>query len=319
MGSQREAETTYDLYGLSVRTELPLAAPAGSRRPDIEVLLGDVKPIPHEPPLGEHLVIHRLGQVSGHAVTRDDDGYVHRVFGICDARISADLRTIVIDSDPQAGRELLSIFLGGSILAVALQLRGAFVLHASAVEIDGRVAAIVGATGRGKSSLAALLCARGAAFVTDDVLVCDRETSMCQPGGCEIRVRPQARPIADLFPLAEVTRSADDRLIVARRPPSGPRPLGSVFFPRLAPELRSVKVDRIRPVEALTELIRAPRTAGWTAADLLDTYFRGSAAIVRRVEALTVTVPWDPEFRTDLAGQLTEAVTAAIARAEVSR
>ena len=66
-------------------------------------------------------------------------------------------------------------FLVGRILPWAAVLRGHEAFHASAVAVRGRAAAFVGATGAGKTSLAVQLVARGADFVTDDVLSLSRE------------------------------------------------------------------------------------------------------------------------------------------------
>jgi len=56
------------------------------------------------------------------------------------------------------------------VLPLACVLQGVEVLHASAVAVDGGVIALVGGSGQGKSTVAAALIARGAAFVTDDAL-----------------------------------------------------------------------------------------------------------------------------------------------------
>jgi hypothetical protein len=61
-------------------------------------------------------------------------------------------------------------FLIGQVLPLVAVLRGLEVFHASAVASCGRVAAFVGDSGAGKSSVAAHLVLRGASFVTDDVL-----------------------------------------------------------------------------------------------------------------------------------------------------
>ena len=61
-------------------------------------------------------------------------------------------------------------FLVAQVLPFAALLQGVEVLHASGVVLHGRVVAIVGASGAGKSSVALNLVLRGAGFFTDDVL-----------------------------------------------------------------------------------------------------------------------------------------------------
>lgn len=82
----------------------------------------------------------------------------------------------------QAGRRLtvhpvagatdreLRIGILGAGLGVILQQRGVLALHASAVRIEGGVAAFLGAKGMGKSTTAAALYHRGHPLFTDDVL-----------------------------------------------------------------------------------------------------------------------------------------------------
>ena len=77
-----------------------------------------------------------------------------------------------VDVEVLAGTEerLLRLPLLGTVMAAVLHQRGFLVLHASAVSVDGQVAALVGHKGWGKSTTAASLYARGHALVTDDIL-----------------------------------------------------------------------------------------------------------------------------------------------------
>lgn len=88
-------------------------------------------------------------------------------------------------------------FLVGRVLPWAAVLRGHEVFHASAVEIGGAAVAFVGETGAGKTSLAIQLVARGAEFVTDDVLALDRGGQggrlRAHPGAAIASVRPAER------------------------------------------------------------------------------------------------------------------------------
>ena len=60
----------------------------------------------------------------------------------------------------------------GPVLAIICYLRGALPLHASALRIGHRVAAIAGRSGAGKSTLAAALARRGHTLITDDICAC---------------------------------------------------------------------------------------------------------------------------------------------------
>ena len=61
-------------------------------------------------------------------------------------------------------------YLLGPILGLLLRLRGTTCLHASAVNIDGRAVAFVGAAGTGKSTTAAAFARRGFAVLSDDIV-----------------------------------------------------------------------------------------------------------------------------------------------------
>lgn len=63
------------------------------------------------------------------------------------------------------------LYLLGSAMGLLLHQRGLLPLHAGAVEIDGRAIAFMGASGTGKSTLAAWFHDRGHGFLADDVLV----------------------------------------------------------------------------------------------------------------------------------------------------
>jgi hypothetical protein len=60
----------------------------------------------------------------------------------------------------------------GPVLAIICYLRGALPLHASALRIGNRAAAVAGRSGAGKSTLAAALARRGHRLITDDICAC---------------------------------------------------------------------------------------------------------------------------------------------------
>src|SRR3954468_14330500 len=150
-----------------------------------------------------------------------DDGWpAERATRVLEERFGRDVPDRTIDTHPRAGYRLYARhfglarlspsgarilcsppdvapwrwqrFLVGRILPWAAVLRGLEVFHASAVAVDGRALAFVGPTGAGKTSVAVRLVARGARFLTDDVLALDdvHGAVRAHPGAAIASVRP---------------------------------------------------------------------------------------------------------------------------------
>jgi len=79
-------------------------------------------------------------------------------------------REILVDAAPHTDASVLRLYLLGPALAIALHQRGWLILHASAVDLGGRVVAFLGGSGWGKSTLAAMLQQRGHPLVADDFI-----------------------------------------------------------------------------------------------------------------------------------------------------
>ncbi|MHB1223318.1 MAG: phosphoenolpyruvate carboxykinase (ATP) [Gemmatimonadaceae bacterium] len=91
-------------------------------------------------------------------------------------------RRIVWRSDSHEGEELARFDLLGRVLPLALHRGGSLSLHGSAVATPAGAVLLLGAKGRGKSTLALTLAQRGAPLLTDDVAVVE-----CSGTGCEVR------------------------------------------------------------------------------------------------------------------------------------
>ncbi|TGS12885.1 serine kinase [Mesorhizobium sp. M2E.F.Ca.ET.209.01.1.1] len=80
-----------------------------------------------------------------------------------------------IDVDPAPGVDdpLLAFPLLGPVMALALHQRGLLVLHASAIEVDGKSVIFMGDKGAGKSTTAGAMIRAGHRLLTDDVVALD--------------------------------------------------------------------------------------------------------------------------------------------------
>jgi hypothetical protein len=80
---------------------------------------------------------------------------------------------VTVEPAPEAEVARLSAILTGPIQAVLWHQRGLLPLHASVIGIDGQAVALCGHSAAGKSTLAAVLAARGHAVIADDIGLID--------------------------------------------------------------------------------------------------------------------------------------------------
>jgi hypothetical protein len=162
-------------------------------------------------------------------------------------------------------------YLIGPILGTVLRLRGATVLHACAINVNGRAIAVLGDAGAGKSSLAATFAQRGYPILTDDLVALDDQNGAfkIQPGHTWIMVPPETVQVlygaADALPQA-LPPWPKRRLDLTREGYHHQReslPLSAVYL--LGQRSRSARapfVRRVRPRRALLTLLansNAPR------------------------------------------------------------
>src|SRR5271156_6346684 len=128
-----------------------------------------------------HPVQVRLGAVANHlpgAVELDPDcfatptQYLLNIQGVARYLVCGG-REIVVDLAASAPALDVRGYLLGSIFVVLCQQRGLLPLHASAIAGKSGVAAFLGNSGQGKSTLAAHLAQRGFRVLADDVCLID--------------------------------------------------------------------------------------------------------------------------------------------------
>jgi hypothetical protein len=109
-------------------------------------------------------------------VGRDGDDLVAEWIGIgrlVVGRDGSDPRFSAVDGAEAAGVEKIR---RGIVALLLRHLRGELGIHGAAFTVDGRVAVVVGASGRGKSTLAAYACTqRSASLVADDAVAIERD------------------------------------------------------------------------------------------------------------------------------------------------
>lgn len=317
-------EHWYRAHGLVICSEVELALPPGppaSGIPDLVLRCGAQRTIPSEDPPG--CLLATLTGPDGtvrYSLARERDRAVLRYPGLCEFVGDPDLADITVALHPGADPGLIPVLAAGALVAVHLKLRHELVMHASAVQLDGRALAFVGASGMGKSTLAAVLCRNGCGLVSDDVLRVDLTDSTLvrvHSGSTENRLRISARELAGTAASDAVRPTADGRL--ALRPPTvagDPLPLAACVVPRPTRKVVDVAVQRLPASQALLRMIQFPRVVGWCEPASAACEFQALADLVERVPIFEALVPWGPPFRPEVLAGLLEAVAGSAPRME---
>lgn len=316
----------YRAHGLVVSSELELPLPPGSPAsgtPDLALRWGSDRPVTScEPPGSRIAELRGAGGVVFYSLGGDGERTVLRYPGLCEFVGDRHLACVTVHAHPGMDRGLVVVLAAGTLLAVHLMLRGELVLHASAVRLDGHAVAFVGASGMGKSTLAAALCGHGCALVTDDVLRVDpTEAAVMRvhPGSTESRLRMNARRLADTSPRGATRPTADGRLALRPRTRvDGPLPLTACVVPLPSRKAEDVSVTRLTPTGALWRMVQFPRVAGWCEPASMDRTFQALADLVERVPVFEATVPWGPPFRPEVLSGLLDAVAGSASRIDTA-
>lgn len=184
--------------------------------------------------------------------------------------ISREPGSIEVDPEPGAGGPAVEEALLGPALVLALARRGIFVLHASAVLLQGEAIGFLGDSGAGKSTLARLLAEEGAALAADDLLAI-AEGPAALPHFPQLKLEPAAMTaIAGLSPRY---------------------PLRRLYALAPAPPEAEVASADLHPVGAASLLLRHTVAGRLFAADLLSAHFDFAVGIAGSLPLRRLTVP----------------------------
>ena len=302
--------------GLNFEAPFAIGDPSpDSSHADVTVRVVPRVPVVQEEP-GPVVAQFNLPSSAGYSVYAVRSKYVFRFHGLCEFEVSGDGRRVLCPPGPTCDEGLVQVLMAGTLAAWLLTLRGLAVLHGSAIRFGDTTVVVTGRSGLGKSTVAALCCAAGAKLVADDVVALRNDVRgvTCTGLGSELRLRPQAREIADLFspPLGETRLTADGRLAI--RPPRAAdehNVVSAVLIPRPVRDNQEVVTRRLEPTRAVMHLLANARIPGMVQPALQKSYFETVSALAASVPVLEARVPWGPPFATEVARALLIQVGAA--------
>ena len=305
----------YHLYGLRVYSEVALPAPiAQNTLPpyDIEVRWGEGKTISDCVPTGQILAKLVMGDGRGYTLTDTGIGYVLSFHQTCEFWIDHDLRSVRVHPFADVHPDMTALLFVGNVIACILTLAGECVLHASAVEMGNSALAFAGGSGMGKSTLAALLCANGARFITDDLLRLqpDGKDFRCFPGTGQLRLRQNAAALTDNFSVTARGTTPDGRIAVTMDGNRSTVPLGAIVIPHPSRHGKELKLQRLTLSMSLLYLMAFPRTQGLQQGKHLQRRLDSFGQIAAGIPIFKADIPWGLPFPRDFAHSLVRGVEA---------
>jgi len=299
---------TRRLYGLAVRSALPLPGPRTRARPDVELV----------PARGRDPWAGRV------AAGRDSpDWFVHRRLpggatfvrwrGLFEFVIGRDGRRIEWRRLPHATSEAFRSYLLSQVLSFALLARGREPLHASVVTGPGGAVGFLAGPGGGKSTLTAAFLQAGHRLVTDDLLALTGHGHgyRAELGVPRIKLYPRvARALLGARQGAGRPLNPETAKRILPLPRSrmarGAVPLTALYVLARGP---AVRVRRLAPGEALLALVGASFNTVEVDRRRLARQFAFAARLARAVPVCRVSYP----HRLSLLPRVREAILADVA------
>jgi hypothetical protein len=206
---------------------------------------------------------------------------------------------IVFAPESEASAEEVPIFILGTVFGILLHQREQIVLHASAVEVNGRAVAFCGSSGAGKSTLAAALAQRGYRLLTDDVCaitLSSKGAPMVHPDGRQLKLWAEAIEKLQLQHLrgARVSGRLEKFYVEPRRATNKPLPVGAIYMLREAVPSYRPGVEPTNVVDAAV-LLRNNAYRPLLVAPFKQTedYFHAAAQIASQAGFFILTRPRD--------------------------
>jgi hypothetical protein len=205
---------------------------------------------------------------------------------------------ILIDTAPSSDHDEVRAYLLGAVFGALCHQRGIIPLHASAIDVANGCIAFVGASGAGKSTMAAALAQRGHDIVADDecfLQLGTRGEVLAAPGVSYIRLLEDTRAALG-FPAVQQESQRHGKYFIPVNEPKNPmrsRPLRGVYQLHRIPN-GVTKVTRLRGAEAVEVLMQNVYPPNFAARlGYESNVFRVCAAAARDMPVFQLSRPHD--------------------------
>jgi hypothetical protein len=261
------------------------------------------------PEAGERPVKIRLGATpaslsaplaTAESYEANDTEFLLRLPGIASYYVR-DGAEIIVHKDAGAPELDIRSYLMGNLFAVLCHQRGLLPLHASAIATPRGAVAFLGASGAGKSSIAAFLARRGHRILADDICLVDPAAPRDQ------RVLPMAPWLklwsATLDAMGESSRglsrifSDDEKYRYVLQQPEAPTPLAELILLERAEDQAEdqaeASFEALAPVHALHAVLDFTYQS-WLvrATGRIDRYFLRCGQALDGVRVTRMRRPW---------------------------
>ncbi|MGB3757359.1 MAG: hypothetical protein WBA07_13445 [Rivularia sp. (in: cyanobacteria)] len=172
---------SYFAYGLGIHSNISIPEFIPAQVPcDVRINVDSKAEIPAEVPSNQHYI----------KITHEEAIFSNKYVATFVIKNGCEVTAIPVHSVEDS---LIRLSIIGTIFAILLYQRGLFVLHGSAVEVDGGAVAFIAPSGWGKSSMTAALHAKGYPLIGDDVVPVSIEGNRMSvfPGFPQLKLYPQ--------------------------------------------------------------------------------------------------------------------------------
>ena len=279
----------YGLYGISLRSEIPLpySRIRRGRTPDVTILKRER--VWFDAVRDKTIDVDRSSGWYEYARLTDGSDFL-RWPSLYEFLVSGDGKQVAARQLEAATCESFHSYLLGWVLSFALLKQWHEPLYATAIVVDGKAVALLGARGSGKSTLAACFVHAGHRLLTDDLLMIREVRGVLSafPGPPRLKLYPH---VAERFLPDKRSRGAmhpdSDKLLI----PLGddeveqrPVPLhGFVFLDSGRAPVSGATLDKVDRLESLLQLCGATFNDRWRPADRLERQVRASTVWASRL------------------------------------